>query len=169
MNLLFQGTSSSSLLHLLPLLLLVFLYPYSHLNFLTCIRFPSNKREVWIVTDGEYSDPSSTSLSAQRLRREVCIRSPYLFHFNVNSFSFLLIAIQKQATIYAIGVGSGVSMISLEKVAAAGCSFLVNNFENALNLVKQSILYLSFQFYIFSSFVSALTLLLNSRCRAYYS
>jgi hypothetical protein len=76
---------------------------------------PNNKKEIWIITDGDYADPSGTAITAQQLRRE------------------------KQATIYAIGVGVGISKISLEKVATAGCAFLVNNFESALNLVKQKI------------------------------
>jgi len=77
-------------------------------------RFPNNSKQIWIVTDGRFEDINNTVLAAQKLKRE------------------------KQATIFAIGVGPNVTVTLLNKVASPGCSFLTNDFEGAMKVFQGS-------------------------------
>lgn len=78
----------------------------------TLSRRPANAKQVWVITDGEYENTSATAMAAQKLARE------------------------KQATIYAIGVGNGVTQQSLNRIASVSCSYLVKDFDSALKVLS---------------------------------
>jgi hypothetical protein len=75
-------------------------------------RRPTNAKQIWIVTDGEYDQPSPTALMAQKLARE------------------------KQVTIYGIGVGNGVKKSSLDRVCSLQCTYMVQDFDSAVKVMQ---------------------------------
>eukprot|EP00026_Physarum_polycephalum_P002724 Phypoly_transcript_02732.p1 GENE.Phypoly_transcript_02732~~Phypoly_transcript_02732.p1 ORF type:complete len:466 (+),score=88.88 Phypoly_transcript_02732:209-1399(+) len=78
-------------------------------------KFPKNSKQIWIVTDGGYDQPKPTALYATKIARE------------------------KQATIYGIGVGKGVTQASLNQVCSLQCAYMVEDFEHAVKIMKADV------------------------------
>jgi len=75
-------------------------------------RRPTNTKQLWVITDGDYENISATALAAQKLARE------------------------KQVTIYAVGVGNKVTLAALNRVASVSCSYLVKDFDSAAKVLN---------------------------------